>query len=50
MVKTDKKKVVDELTKKQELMSLRFKSIESQEEELSKTAEKLREEVMKKIK
>jgi prefoldin beta subunit len=50
MIKTDKKKTTDELKKKQELISLRLKSIETQEEELGKQAEELREEVMKKIK
>ena len=39
-----------ELKKKQELLSLRLKSIETQEKDLSKQAEDLKKEVMKKIK
>ncbi len=50
MVKTDKKKVEDELTKKKDLLSLRLKSIETQEKDLTNTTEELKKEVMKKIK
>ena len=50
MIKTDKKETEKELKKKQELLSLRLKSIENQEKELEKQVEELREEVMKKIK
>lgn len=50
MIKTDKKETEKELKKKQELLSLRLKSIETQEAELEKQVEELREEVMKKIK
>lgn len=50
MIKTDKKETEKELKKKQELLSLRLKSIEGQEKELEKQVEELREEVMKKIK
>jgi prefoldin beta subunit len=50
MVKTDKEKLVQELTRKNELLSLRLKSIEKQEEQLTKQVEELREEVLKKLK
>jgi prefoldin beta subunit len=49
MIKTDKKQTESELKKKQELLKLRLKSIESQELQLEKQIEKLREEIMKKI-
>jgi prefoldin beta subunit len=50
MIKADKEKVKKELTKKQELLSLRLKSIEKQELEISRQLEELRDDVMKKIK
>jgi len=50
MIKSDKKKIEEELKKKQGLLALRLKSIDSQESELSKQAEELKEEVMKKMK
>ena len=50
LIKADKKKTEEELKKKQELLSLRLKSIDKQEQELSKKSEELRNEVMKKIK
>lgn len=50
MIKTDKSGVEKELKQKQELLALRLKSLEKQETDLSKKAEELREEVMKKIK
>lgn len=50
MVKVEKKTVEEDLKKKQELLTLRLKSIEKQESELTKEVEKIREEVMKKIK
>jgi len=50
MVKTDKKKIEEELKKKQELIKLRLKSIESQETDLTTKAEELKKEVMAKIK
>ncbi len=50
MIKSDKEKIKQELTKKQELISLRLKSIESQEQELTKQVESIRKEVMEKIK
>lgn len=50
MIKADKKKTEEGLKKKQELLALRLKSIYSQETDLEKQVESLREEVMKKIK
>ena len=42
MVKTDKKKIEEELSKKKELIDLRLKTIESQESDFSKKAEELK--------
>jgi prefoldin beta subunit len=50
MVKTDKKATIDDLKKKQELLSLRLKSIDTQEADLTKRVEEIRTDVMKKIK
>jgi prefoldin beta subunit len=50
MIKTDKKKTEEELKKKQELLALRLKSIDSEEQNFTKQTEELRKEVMKKIK
>ena len=50
MIKSKKEDIEKELKKKQELLSLRLKSIESQESDFTKKSEELREEVMKKIK
>jgi len=50
MIKTDKKKTEEELKKKQELLALRLKSIDSEEQNLTKKTEELRAEVMKRIK
>ncbi|MEK6872803.1 MAG: prefoldin subunit [Nanoarchaeota archaeon] len=50
MVKAEKKKVEEELKRKKGLLSLRLKSIESQESSLINKAEELKKEVMKKIK
>lgn len=50
MIKASKEDIEKELKQKQELLSLRLKSIERQETDISKQAEQLREEVMKKIK
>ena len=49
MIKTDKNKIEEELKKKQELLSLRLKTFEKQETELTKQLEDLRKEVMAKI-
>jgi len=50
MIKTDKSTIEKELKQKNDLLQLRLKSIEKQETDISKEAEELREEVMKKIK
>ena len=50
MIKSNAESLEKELKHKKELLSLRIKSIESQEEQLSSQVEELREEVMKKIK
>ena len=50
MIKTDKKKLEEELTKKKELLTLRLNSIEKQEKEFSEPLEDLRKEIMKSIK
>lgn len=50
MIRADKDSIEKELKQKKELLALRLKSIERQEEQISKQAEELREEVMKKIK
>lgn len=50
MVQTDKKKMVDELESKKKILDLRIKSIEKQENSLTKQADELREEVMKGMK
>jgi prefoldin beta subunit len=47
MVKSDKTIIEKDLKKRQELFSLRMKSIEKQEEELTKQSEELRAKVMK---
>ena len=50
MIKVPKKQVEEELGKKKDILSLRTKSIEKQEEQFTQEAEKLKEEVMNKIK
>ena len=50
MIKADKSKIQKELEKKSELLSLRLKSIEKQENELSNQLEEIRTEIMKKLK
>ena len=50
MIRTNKSEVEKELKHKNELLSLRLKSIDKQESELTEELEKLKEEVMKKIK
>jgi prefoldin beta subunit len=47
MVKADKKKVMDDLSKKKSVLDLRMKSIEKQESAFSKKIEELREDLMK---
>lgn len=50
MIKTSKEETEKELNHKKELLSIRLKSIEKQETQLTKQLEELKEEVMKKIK
>lgn len=50
MIKSDKESVEKELKQKKDLLSLRLKSIEKQESDLTKELDTLKEEVMKKIK
>jgi len=50
MIKTDKKKMQDELQNKEKLLDLRLKTIEKQETTLTEQLEKVREEVMKGMK
>jgi len=47
MIKTDRKKIKEELTNKDKLLSLRVKTIEKQESSLREQLDKLHEEVMK---
>jgi len=49
MIKADKKTTEDDLTKKKDLLSLRLKSIDSEEKDLAEKAEALKKEVMSKI-
>jgi|SRR3989344_503187 len=50
MIKTSKTKTQAELKRKKELVTLRLSSIEKQENDLTKKAQDLKEEVMKKLK
>ena len=50
MIKTDKEKLQKDLEQKKDLLSLRLKSIENQESQVSKQLEELRKEIMKEIK
>jgi len=50
MVKADKNKIETELKKRKEIISLRIKSIEKQEESIQKEIDELKKEVLKKIK
>jgi|SRR3989344_197834 len=50
MVKTDKKKIEKELKEKKDLINLRIKSIERQENLLNQNVDKIKTELMKKIK
>ena len=50
MIKSNKDKIEQELKKKKDLLTLRLKSIETQESDLSKDVEEFKAEVMKKIK
>ncbi len=50
MIKTDKAKMQDELASKEKVLGLRTKTIEKQETSLTEQLDKLREEIMKKVK
>ncbi len=50
MIKASKKETEAELKKKKELIDLRLKTIEKQEEELGSETEKLRKEIMEELK
>ncbi|MEK6945871.1 MAG: prefoldin subunit beta [Nanoarchaeota archaeon] len=47
MIKTDKKKINEELESKEKLLDLRLKSLDKQEASLSDRLEKLRDEIIK---
>ncbi|MFH1151776.1 MAG: prefoldin subunit beta [Nanoarchaeota archaeon] len=47
MIKTDKKKLKDELENKDKILTLRVNTLEKQETSLAEKLEKLRDEVMK---
>ena len=50
MLKTDKKKIQDELSNKQKILDLRLKAIEKQEKQFTDRANGLRDELMKSVK
>ncbi|UCD20898.1 MAG: prefoldin subunit beta [archaeon] len=50
MVKTDKKKVTEDLKKKSQVLDLRMKALEKQEEDLKQKIIKIRSEILKKTK
>ncbi len=50
MIKTDKTKLVEDLTQKKEIADLRIKSMEKQEEQLREKAEGLRKDVLASMK
>lgn len=50
MLKASKQEIEKELTQKKEILDLRVKAIEKQESQLQEEAERLKEEVMKKLK
>jgi len=49
IIKTDKNKLKEELSRKKDLLNLRLKTISSQEDVFSKKLEEIREEIMKKF-
>ena len=49
VVRSEKEKLISEMNHKKELIELRLKNIEKQEEEYSNKIETIREEVMKKL-
>lgn len=50
MIKSDKKKIQEDLKNKEKFLDLRIKTIEKQESSITEKLDKLREEVMKSIK
>ena len=50
MIKSSRDQIIEDLKNKQKLLKLRLDSIEKQEKTLSEQSEKIREEVMKKLK
>ncbi|VVB79735.1 Prefoldin subunit beta [uncultured archaeon] len=46
MIKTDKKKILEELHNKEKLLSVRVSSLEKQEKSLSEKVESIREEIL----
>ena len=50
MIKTEKKKIKDELVNKEKILDLRVKTMEKQEKSITEQLDKLREEVMKDVK
>jgi len=50
MIKSDREKIDKELKQKKDIINLRLKSIDKQEQELEKRGEELKEVVMKKLK
>ena len=50
MIKSEKKKIKDELMSKEKILNTRIKSFEKQEDFLSEKLEKIREEVMREVK
>jgi prefoldin beta subunit len=50
MLKTDKKKIQDELSNKEKILDLRLKAIEKQEKQFTDRANELRDELMKSVK
>ena len=49
VIKSSKEKLIEEMKRKQELISTRSKSIDEEEKKMSKKLEELREEIMSKI-
>ena len=49
VVKSDKKILLEEMKNKKEMIELRLKNMDKQEEEYSKKIEEIREQIMKKI-
>ncbi|MEK6758027.1 MAG: prefoldin subunit beta [Nanoarchaeota archaeon] len=50
MIKSDKKKIKEELENKKKILELRLKSIDKQEISITEKLEKLREEIMRAVK